>query len=149
MSIYWFELFIGPVTDLDDAAVERIRETLGGNQDAFEVLVRRHSSRVFSIIGSFFRRRDMVEDISQDVFARAFFSLAGFTLGRSFEAWVAKIAVNAPMSVFLPSTNFSGRNTTHSHLVSSPCFTSGAFQSSNLSVIAQYYQLMNRLLRSS
>jgi RNA polymerase sigma-70 factor (ECF subfamily) len=50
---------------------------------------------VFSIIGSFFRRRDLVEDVAQEVFAKAYFSLGTFTLGRSFEAWVAKIAVNA------------------------------------------------------
>ena len=72
-----------------------IRQILEGNQDAFEILVRRYSPRVFSIIGSFFRRRDMVEDIAQEVFAKAYFSLGTFTLGRSFEAWVAKIAVNA------------------------------------------------------
>jgi RNA polymerase sigma-70 factor (ECF subfamily) len=50
---------------------------------------------VFNIIGSFFRRRDMIEDIAQEVFAKSYFSLASFTLGRSFEAWVARIAVNA------------------------------------------------------
>jgi len=72
-----------------------IRRTLGGDHDAFELLVRRFSPRVFNIIGSFFRRRDMIEDIAQEVFTKAFFSLASFTLGRSFEAWVAKIAVNA------------------------------------------------------
>lgn len=74
---------------------ELITETLAGNHDAFEALIRRCTPRVFSIIGSFFRRRDMVEDIAQDVFSRAYFSLSSFTLGRSFEAWVAKIAVNA------------------------------------------------------
>ena len=72
-----------------------IRRTLDGDHDSFEVLVRRYSPRVFNIIGSFFRRRDMIEDIAQEVFAKSFFSLASFTLGRSFEAWVAKIAVNA------------------------------------------------------
>ena len=72
-----------------------VRLSLAGDGDSFEKLVRRHSPRVFSIVGSFFRRRDMVEDIAQEVFAKAFFSLATFTLGRSFEAWVAKIAVNA------------------------------------------------------
>jgi RNA polymerase sigma-70 factor, ECF subfamily len=72
-----------------------IEASLAGDEDAFEKLVRRHSPRVFSIIGSFFRRRDMVEDIAQEVFAKAYFSLGTFTLGRSFEAWVAKIAVNA------------------------------------------------------
>ncbi len=72
-----------------------IRQSLAGDQYSYEVLVRRYSPRVFNIIGSFFRRRDMIEDIAQEVFARAYFSLATFTLGRSFEAWVAKIAVNA------------------------------------------------------
>jgi RNA polymerase sigma-70 factor (ECF subfamily) len=86
------EISEGPVEyDEDDL----IRRTLAGDQDSFEVLVRRYSPRVFNIIGSFFRRRDMIEDIAQEVFAKSFFSLASFTLGRSFEAWVAKIAVNA------------------------------------------------------
>lgn len=74
---------------------EVIRRILDGDQNAFEMLVRRYSPRVFSIIGSFFRRRDMIEDIAQEVFARSYFSLASYTIGRSFEAWVAKIAVNA------------------------------------------------------
>jgi RNA polymerase sigma-70 factor (ECF subfamily) len=74
---------------------ELIGRSRAGDHDSFETLVRRHSSRVFSIIGSFFRRRDMIEDIAQEVFAKAYFSLGTFTLGRSFEAWVAKIAVNA------------------------------------------------------
>ena len=72
-----------------------IESSLAGDEDAFEKLVRRHSPRVFSIIGSFFRRRDLIEDIAQEVFAKTYFSLGTFTLGRSFEAWVAKIAVNA------------------------------------------------------
>lgn len=72
-----------------------ITRSLAGDQDAFEVLVRRHGPRVFNIVASFFRRRDIVEDIAQEVFARAYFSLASFTLGRSFEAWIARIAVNA------------------------------------------------------
>lgn len=74
---------------------EVIRRILDGDQNAFEMLVRRYSPRVFSIIGSFFRRRDIIEDIAQEVFARSYFSLASYTIGRSFEAWVAKIAVNA------------------------------------------------------
>src|SRR5262249_33529364 len=77
--------------DEDDLVLRSLAE----DHDAFEALVRRHSPRVFSIVGSFFRRRDMVEDIAQEVFAKAYFSLSTFTIGRSFEAWVARIAVNA------------------------------------------------------
>jgi len=88
-------------TPSHDAAAEKGREddlvkrAVAGDHDAFEVLVRRNSPRVFSIVGSFFRRRDMVEDVAQEVFAKAYFSLGTFTIGRSFEAWVARIAVNA------------------------------------------------------
>jgi RNA polymerase sigma-70 factor, ECF subfamily len=78
-------------TDEDDL----IRRSLAGDEDSFEALVRRHSPRVFSIAGSFFRGRDLIEDIAQEVFTKTYFSLGTFTLGRSFEAWVAKIAVNA------------------------------------------------------
>jgi RNA polymerase sigma-70 factor (ECF subfamily) len=73
---------------------EMVRKTVAGDSDCFEVLVRRHSPRVFNIIGSFFRRRDMVEDIAQDVFIKSYTSLASYTLGRSFEAWLARITVN-------------------------------------------------------
>lgn len=78
-------------TDEDDL----IRRSLAGDEDSFETLVRRHSPRVFSIVGSFFRRRDLIEDIAQEVFTKTYVSLGTFTLGRSLEAWVAKIAVNA------------------------------------------------------
>jgi RNA polymerase sigma-70 factor (ECF subfamily) len=84
----------GDVVDPTSEA-ELVKRSLAEDPDAFELLVRRHSPRVFSIIGSFFRRRDMIEDIAQEVFAKAYFSLSTFTIGRSFEAWVAKIAVNA------------------------------------------------------
>ena len=86
----------GPSVELRETEEgDVIRRSLAGDEDAFEILVRRHSPRVFSIIGSFFRRRDFIEDIAQEVFAKTYFSLGTFTLGRSFEAWVAKIAVNA------------------------------------------------------
>jgi RNA polymerase sigma-70 factor, ECF subfamily len=74
---------------------EVIGSVLNGDSEAFEILVRRFSPRVFNIIGSFFRRREIIDDIAQEVFARCYFSLRTYTLGRSFEAWVAKIAVNA------------------------------------------------------
>lgn len=82
---------IEPVRREDDDVVRRVLE---GETDAFEHLVRRYSPRVFSIIGSFFHHRDTVEDIAQEVFVKSFSSLASYTLGRSFEAWLARITVN-------------------------------------------------------
>src|SRR5262249_15738847 len=72
-----------------------VRRCVAGDRDAFEQLVRRHSQRVFNIIASFFPRRDVREDIAQEVFVKSYVSLASYTLGRSFEAWLARITVNA------------------------------------------------------
>jgi RNA polymerase sigma-70 factor, ECF subfamily len=71
-----------------------IELTLGGDESAFETLVTKHSRRVFSIARHFFRNMETVEDIVQETFAKAFFSLSTYRRGASFEQWLAKIAVN-------------------------------------------------------
>lgn len=75
----------------DDALIEC---TLAGDEHAFEQLVTRHGRRVFAIARHFFRHPETVEDIAQETFAKAFFSLASYRRGASFEQWLAKIAVN-------------------------------------------------------
>ncbi|MFN0085799.1 MAG: RNA polymerase sigma factor [Blastocatellia bacterium] len=75
----------------EDQLIER---TLAGDETAYETLIQRHSRRVFSIARHFFRNHETVEDIAQETFAKAFFSLAGYRRGASFEQWLAKIAVN-------------------------------------------------------
>jgi RNA polymerase sigma-70 factor (ECF subfamily) len=75
----------------DDSLIEL---SLGGDDSAFEILVSRHNRRVFSIARHFFRSPETVEDIVQETFAKAFFSLASYRRGASFEQWLAKIAVN-------------------------------------------------------
>ena len=75
----------------DDDLIGRI---LAGDEGAFELLVARHRRRVFAIARHFFRSPETVEDIAQETFAKAFFSLAGYRRGASFEQWLARIAVN-------------------------------------------------------
>jgi RNA polymerase sigma-70 factor (ECF subfamily) len=75
----------------DDLLIER---TLAGDEGAYEQLVARHGRRVFAIARHFFRHPETVEDIAQETFAKAFFSLASYRRGASFEQWLAKIAVN-------------------------------------------------------
>src|SRR5262245_10425278 len=64
-----------------------IELTLGGDESAFETLVTKHSRRVFSIARHFFRNMETVEDIVQETFAKAFFSLSSYRRGASFEQW--------------------------------------------------------------
>jgi RNA polymerase sigma-70 factor, ECF subfamily len=75
----------------DDELIELV---IQGQETAFEGLVKRHSRRVYSIARHFFRTPETVEDIVQETFAKAFFSLATYRRGAAFDQWLAKIATN-------------------------------------------------------
>lgn len=65
-----------------------------GDKDAFETLVRRHQHRVFAVARGILKRQEDVEDVSQQVFAKAFFSLKRFDQRAAFSTWLYKITVN-------------------------------------------------------
>jgi RNA polymerase sigma-70 factor, ECF subfamily len=64
------------------------------DRDAFEELIRRHQQRVFAVAARILRKREDVEDISQQVFVKAFFSLKRFDQRAAFSTWLYKITVN-------------------------------------------------------
>src|SRR5271170_2251386 len=78
--------------------VEDDRELVGRAQKddkaAFEELVKRHQSRVFAVAGGILRNREDVEDIAQQVFLKAYFSLKRFDQRSAFSTWLYKITVN-------------------------------------------------------
>jgi RNA polymerase sigma-70 factor, ECF subfamily len=65
-----------------------------GDQEAFEVLVRKHQGRVFAVAGGILRSREDVEDIAQQVFLKAYFSIKRFDQRAAFSTWLYKITVN-------------------------------------------------------
>src|SRR5258706_9436396 len=73
---------------------ELVRSAQAGDKEAFEELVRRHQHRVFAVAGGILRRREDVEDISQQVFVKAYFSLKRFDQRAAFSTWLYKITVN-------------------------------------------------------
>jgi RNA polymerase sigma-70 factor, ECF subfamily len=73
---------------------ELVRRGQAGDKEAFEVLVRRHQHRVFAVAGGILRRREDVEDIAQQVFVKAYFSLKRFDQRAAFSTWLYKITVN-------------------------------------------------------
>ena len=77
---------------LDDR--ELVRRAQHEDQEAFAELVRRHQHRVFAVAGGILRRREDVEDISQQVFVKAYFSLKRFDQRAAFSTWLYKITVN-------------------------------------------------------
>ena len=73
---------------------ELVRRAQAQDKEAFEELVRRHQHRVFAVAGGILRRREDVEDIAQQVFVKAYFSLKRFDQRAAFSTWLYKITVN-------------------------------------------------------
>ena len=72
-----------------------VAATLGGDEDAFAELVRRHKRRVFGTASRFARDDHQLDDIAQEVFLRAFRHLGKFRGDAPFEHWLARITVSA------------------------------------------------------
>jgi RNA polymerase sigma-70 factor (ECF subfamily) len=81
-----------PVDTLDDR--ELVRRAQKGSQEAYEVLIQRHQHRVFAVARGIVKRQEDVEDISQQVFVKAYFSLKRFDQRAAFSTWLYKITVN-------------------------------------------------------
>jgi RNA polymerase sigma-70 factor (ECF subfamily) len=73
---------------------ELVRRAQAEDHDAYAELVRRHQHRVFAVAGGILRRREDVEDIAQQVFVKAYFSLKGFDQRAAFSTWLYKITMN-------------------------------------------------------
>ena len=75
---------------------ELVSEVRAGRDAAFEELFIRHRRRVALIASRFFRRREQIEEVVQESFAKAFFALGEFSnrQAESFGAWLARIAFN-------------------------------------------------------
>jgi len=78
-------------TDSDALLVER---TIAGDQKAFELLVIKYQRRIQRLIGRMVRDVDLVEDIAQDTFIRAYRALSQFRGEAQFYTWLYRIAVN-------------------------------------------------------
>jgi len=71
-----------------------VRRCQAGDQQAFQEIVERHQSKVFSIIYGIVRSRNDAEDIAQQVFTKVYFSIKNFDLRSSLLTWIYKITVN-------------------------------------------------------
>lgn len=71
-----------------------VRRAQKGDKEAFEVLVQRHKHRVFAVARGILKRQEDVEDIAQQVFVKAYFSLKRFDQRAAFSTWLYKITVN-------------------------------------------------------
>ena len=77
--------------DADAPLVERVKR---GDVRAFEMLVVKYQRRIERLIGRMVRDVDLVEDIAQETFIRAYRAMAQFRGESAFYTWLYRIAVN-------------------------------------------------------
>jgi RNA polymerase sigma-70 factor (ECF subfamily) len=65
-----------------------------GEQGAFRILVERYQERIRNLIYSIFHEQQVVDDLSQEVFIKAYEALPQFRFQSSFYTWLYRIAVN-------------------------------------------------------
>lgn len=73
---------------------ELIRQVRAGRREAFRPLVEKYWERVKGLARRVVKSPELVEDICQETFLRAFEKIASFDLNREFAPWIAKIAIN-------------------------------------------------------
>ncbi len=71
-----------------------VERTVAGDQRAFELLVIKYQRRIERLIGRMVRDTNLVEDIAQETFIRAYRALAQFRGEAQFYTWLYRIAVN-------------------------------------------------------
>jgi RNA polymerase sigma-70 factor, ECF subfamily len=71
-----------------------VERTVAGDQKAYELLVIKYQRRIERLIGRMVRDADLVEDIAQETFIRAYRALAQFRGEAQFYTWLYRIAVN-------------------------------------------------------
>lgn len=71
-----------------------VQRTLAGEMRAYELLVLKYQRRVERLVGRMVRDVDLVQDIAQETFIRAYRALAQFRGDAQFYTWLYRIAVN-------------------------------------------------------
>ena len=77
---------------VDDSAL--VAQSLAGDQLAFQRLVERHQTRLFSLVRHYTRNAVEIEDLVQETLLKAYARLASFQSQSSFYTWLYRIATN-------------------------------------------------------
>jgi RNA polymerase sigma-70 factor, ECF subfamily len=84
----------GAMTDQADADALLVDRAKRGDVSAFEMLVVKYQRRIERLIGRMVRDVDLVQDIAQESFIRAYRALPQFRGESAFYTWLYRIAVN-------------------------------------------------------
>ncbi|MBT3468312.1 MAG: sigma-70 family RNA polymerase sigma factor [Opitutae bacterium] len=86
----------------DSQLIELVNE---GHTNAFSALVLRYRDRVFSVVYNMTSNREDANDVTQDVFVKAFQNIHRFQQKSTFFTWLYRIAVNTTISFIKKNRN--------------------------------------------
>lgn len=78
--------------------VELVRKARLGDMDAFESLVRKYQQKVYALCRRLTGAHQSADDLAQETFIKAYFSLESFDEGRPLYPWLRRIALNAGLN---------------------------------------------------
>lgn len=84
-----------------DSDLQLVERTVAGDQRAYELLVIKYQRRIERLIGRMVRDQDLVQDIAQETFLRAYRALHQFRGDAQFYTWLYRIAVNTAKKALL------------------------------------------------
>ncbi|MFC0444712.1 RNA polymerase sigma factor RpoE [Pseudidiomarina halophila] len=77
--------------DTDKALVLRVQQ---GDQQAFDLLVKKYQHKVMSLISRYVKQAADVPDVAQEAFIKAYRAIGNFRGESAFYTWLYRIAVN-------------------------------------------------------
>lgn len=91
----------GAPASQQDTDLVLVQRTVAGDQRAYGLLVLKYQRRIQRLVGRMVRDVDLVEDISQETFIRAYRALHQFRGDAQFYTWLYRIAVNTAKKFLL------------------------------------------------
>jgi RNA polymerase sigma-70 factor (ECF subfamily) len=92
---------VAPPPAPSDTDLQLVERTVAGDQRAYELLVLKYQRRIERLIARMVRDTDLVQDIAQETFLRAYRALHQFRGEAQFYTWLYRIAVNTAKKALL------------------------------------------------
>lgn len=89
---------LGRIAPVEDSSEALARLATGGDDAAFEALIRRYQRRVHGFAYQHLHDPDEAQDLAQEIFVRLYRALARYDSARPFEPWFWKLAANVSLN---------------------------------------------------
>lgn len=81
-------------TTISEVDIDVIKRVLAGDDDAFEIIMRRHNQRLYRIARSILKDDHEAMDAVQDAYIKAYYQLDKFMGPDGFASWLSRIVSN-------------------------------------------------------